>query len=745
VTKLLYDGNLIISTGISATAASWTKTPITWQQFVDRLAAPKVTWETKEQFHNSTAKLKTKAKDVGGYVGGVLQGEKRKKDNVLSRQLITLDLDGVENIDAVWSLFQLVFNCAGALHTTHSHLPKSPRARLIVPLVHEVSPKSYMQVSQYIASQLGLGQFDPTTHEPNRLMFWPSVCADGFDDYVLLVNDEQWLDEQTIINTVKGDELNEAITRDDPTKIPGLVGSFNRAYPIAEAIEAFIPDVYTYVSPGRFKLAESDSQGGLVVYDGGKYCYSHHANDPVQGKVTHSYDLICAHKFEGNTTAMQDWIIEDKVCPDSAINLTLDKKGKPESTVSNMRRILNTDPDVADAIALDDFANKLMVYGDFPWLGLMDRTTLTWSDTDDSGLREFFETKYGMVDRLKIQDALALTANQNKIHPVRKYLTATEWDGTARAETLLIDFLGADDTPYVRAVTRKALLGAVARIMIPGCKHDHVLVLVGPQGCRKSTTIGKLGNSWYTDSLYTMQGKEAYELIQGYWIIEISEMAAARKSDIEQMKQFISKQTDNFRAAYDRRTLDHPRQCAFFGSTNDEEFLRDYTGNRRFWPVNVRKVSDAKYEQLNDDYIKQIWAEMVYAFKKGEKWYLDEKMEAAAQTKQEEHLAVSPFTGSVLEFVENRVPKGWNKKTLKERVAFYSTDLIEATEKRDRICAIEIWVECLGGNIKDFNSIKAREINNVLRRMPGWIEKQLRFNADYGAQRGFERFAAKHL
>jgi predicted P-loop ATPase len=681
---------------------------------------------------------------VGGYVGGTLQGTARSKNAVLSRQLVALDLDGCSDVWAAWDLFQLLFPCAAAIHTTHSHTPREPRARLLIPLAQDLNPKNYAHVSQYLAEQLGIDGVDPTTHEANRLMFWPSTCADARDEYVFDYVDAGWLDTTEILAKKQEADLVEQLGKNDPKAIPGLVGSFNSAYSISKAIETFLADVYTYVSPGRFKLAESNSSAGLTIYEEDSYAFSHHAKDPIQGRLVHSYDLVCAHKFNNDSSAMQEWIIENKLT-DSSVVLTLDKKGKPETTVSNMRRILNSDGDIRDAVALDEFANKLLVYGDFPWMGLMDRTTLTWSDTDDAGLREFFETKYGMVDRLKIADALALTANQNKIHPVRRYLTEKEWDGNARAETLLIDFLGAENTPYVRAVTRKALLGAVARIMSPGCKHDHVLVLVGPQGCRKSTTIGKLGGEWYTDSLYTLQGKEAYELIQGYWLIEMSEMAAARKSDIEAMKQFISKQSDNFRAAYDRRTLDHARQCAFFGSTNDEEFLRDYTGNRRFWPVRVKKVPEDQYAKFDTEYIAQVWYEMVHAFRAGEKWYLDEKMEVEATQKQEEHLAVSPFAGSVMEFLDSYVPEGWNKKYLRERQQFYQTGLEDGKVKRDRICAIEVWVECLGGSVKDFNAIKSREINNTLRRIPGWVERSLRFCPDYGQQRGFERVNFKNF
>ena len=121
-----------------------------------------------------------------------------------------------------------------------------------------------------------------------------------------------------------------------------------------------------------------------------------------------------------------------------------------------------------------------------------------------------------------------------------------------------------------------------------------MLVLIGPQGCRKSTTLKKLGKEWFSDSLYTMSGKDAYEQLQGFWIIELSEMAATRKAEVEQIKQFVSKQEDNYRAAYARRTQCHPRQCAFFGTTNDEEFLRDPTGARRFWPVVVTDRQDSR-------------------------------------------------------------------------------------------------------------------------------------------------------
>jgi predicted P-loop ATPase len=582
-------------------------------------------------------------------------------------------------------------------------------------------------------------------------MFWPSVSSDALDEFFFDYVDAPWLDPTVLLKKEK--ELEQLVeqAKEDPTAIPGMVGSFNTLFPIAKAIEEFIPDIYEQVSAGRFKLAGADSQGGFVIYDGGRWCFSHHAGDPIQGRLTHSFDLVCTHKFGGDAVAMQAWLIEQKLCPDGVAGLVLDKKGNPMATVGNMRSILRGDSRLNSGgkgtIALDAFAGKLMVCGDFPWLGLMDRETLVWTDTDDAGLREFFETEYGMTDRLKLQDALALTAEANKYHPVRSYLNKQVWDGRCRVDTLLVDFLGAEDSPYVRTVTRKALIGALARVMTPGTKHDHVLVLVGPQGCRKSTTISKLGGEWYTDSLYTMNGKEAYELVQGFWIIEVSEMAAARKSDIEQMKQFITKQSDNFRAAYDRRTIDRPRQCAFFGTTNDEEFLKDYTGNRRFWPVKVRKVSEDVFAKLDKEYIGQVWAEVMRAFRAGENWHLDEEAEQSAKVVQDQHLAVSPMAGVVYEFIDTAVPKGWESMPIHKRREWYNLppQEQEAKYKRTRVCALEIWLECLEGKKTDFNTSKAKEINNIVSRHGGWIPKNMNFGKEYGIQRGWERLTHKHL
>jgi predicted P-loop ATPase len=537
-----------------------------------------------------------------------------------------------------------------------------------------------------------------------------------------------------------------------------LLGSafeFCKKYNIHDAIANWLSDIYEPVGE-RYRLIGADSGAGVQIYDEGRHCYSHHAKDAAGGIVCNSFDLVRIHKFGHldaspkvaspdmeSYKAMEAWIVDNALCPvvKQALDLKYDANNKPQSTSDNMIKVLKGDPELnegGDTFYYDMFRDNIMVCGDLPWKPLVDRgLSAGWSDVDDAGIRNFFEWKYGMVDRGKTLDALMLTAEERRVHPIRDYLHAVPWDGIPRADTLLIDYLQADDTPYTRTVTRKALLGAVARVMQPGCKHDHVLVLVGPQGCGKSTLINKLGGKYFTDSLSTMQGKEACELLQGYWIVELSEMTAVRKSEMDQIKQFISKTTDNYRAAYARTTKDRPRQCAFIGSTNEEEFLRDPTGNRRFWPVGVSQSDITKLDALTEDVIQQIWAEILIAYKAGEKWHLNPEEEKDAKEQQDSRRVVDPKQGQLELWLESDVPEGWNNTPASERMMWYSAPQ-KTGIKRRAVSAAEVWREHYGMRDADLSRVKAMEINDMLARLPGWRRARITSEA-YGQQRGFIR------
>ena len=319
------------------------------------------------------------------------------------------------------------------------------------------------------------------------------------------------------------------------------------------------------------------------------------------------------------------------------------------------------------------------------------------------------------------------------------------WDGVPRLDTLFIDYLGAQDSPYVRAVTRKSLCAAVARAMTPGNKYDTMPILAGPQGLGKSTLLRYLGADWFNDSLSTFEGKEACEMIQGSWIVELQELNGLNKSEENAVKQFLSKTDDIYREPYGRRTGRYPRRCVFFGTTNEFEFLRDKTGGRRFWPIDCAQQEPTKsvFRDLPDE-VPQIWAEALMAWRMGETLYLDDtETEALARAAQEEHSVHSAKEGIIREFLEKEIPDNWDKLDLATRKRFWDgtfTPVECGMRKRDRVCAVEIWCEALGGEMKFFKQADAREINGILSRIDGWKRvSSMRAGAPYGMQRGYVR------
>jgi predicted P-loop ATPase len=316
------------------------------------------------------------------------------------------------------------------------------------------------------------------------------------------------------------------------------------------------------------------------------------------------------------------------------------------------------------------------------------------------------------------------------------------WDGTERVDKLLIDYMGADDTPFNRAASRKTLCAAVARIMQPGIKFDYMLVLIGSQGIGKSSLFSKLAGKWFSDSLTTVQNKEAYEQLQGVWVIEMGELAATRKADVESLKHFLSKQTDSFRVAYGKHVSEFPRQCIFVGTTNDREFLKDRTGNRRFWPVSVTGQGTRNlWDDLDKQEIDQIWAEAMHKWHEGEALYLDRQLEEEARRIQEAHTEESPLYGMIQEFLERKLPENWSDMGLYERRQYLNDELSpEGNIERERVCSLEIWCELLGGDPKRFPAPDRREINDILRRTPGWTSRsRIRFGCVYGTQRGYAK------
>ncbi len=355
------------------------------------------------------------------------------------------------------------------------------------------------------------------------------------------------------------------------------------------------------------------------------------------------------------------------------------------------------------------------------------------------------ERSYAITGKERILDGFAIVTSNHRKNKLKEYLNSLTWDGICRIDTLLIDYFGAEDNAYVRESIRKCLVAAVTRVFRPGTKFDNMLILSGRQGIGKSTFFSILGMDWYSDSLSTFEGRDAAELLQGYWIVEAGELTGLNRSEMNDVKQFLSKREDVYRAPYGRRTENYPRRCIIVGTTNDKEFLKDVTGNRRFWPVDleVGKPSKDVFRHLPLE-TAQIWAEAMERMKQGETLVLSDEARRLSEDSQSRHRERNPKEGRIVEFLEIPVTEDWYKKSANARRDIIISGFREGESgmKRDRICAAEIYLECFKnielGNMK---RQEAMEINNILKGLEGWeaMKYPMKFGPGYGQQRGYLR------
>lgn len=796
--QFTYDGTIEIATGRSRKETSWKNKEMLWSDLVTKLSSTHRTAETHSEYMAAKKARQDEIKDIGGFVGGYINGGRRKTGNIARRQLVTLDLDFAQQ--GVWDNFLLMYGNAAAVYSTHKHSNEHPRLRLVLPLDRPVFCDEYIAIGRRIAGNLGIEQFDNSGFEPQRLMYWPSTPKDG--DFFFDYQDGDWLSADKVLESYHDwrdssewpvseryhNAIAQAIKKQgDPLEKPGVIGAFCRTYPIEEAIEVFLKDIYTACDiEGRYTYNEGSTSGGLVIYEE-KYAYSHHGTDPVSGKLCNAFDLVRLHLYglkdedarEGTPgiklpsyTAMMEFAMKDprvrmllgaerlqeargdfenldaetdeeETSDEWLAEMEVDRKGNYYSTINNIVLVLNNDPMLKGRFALNTFEQRELALKNLPWRKVTEETKYL-IDKDDAGLRHYLEKTYGISGVQKIQDALNITLITNSFHPVKDYLNKQVWDGKNRLDTLMIDYLGADDSAYVRAVTRKSIVAAVARIMHPGVKFDHVLTLVGTEGIGKSTIIKKLGKSWYSDSFFTVQGKDSFEQIQGVWLVEIAELAGLKTAETEAIKHFISKQDDRYRVAYGRRVENFPRQCVFFGTSNNSDFLRNANGNRRFWPVDTMKQTPTRsvFTDLTDYEVNQIWAEALVLYKQGEPLHLSKELEDEARLIQKEHTESDERTGIIQRYLDTLVPDNWDEMDVHQRRNFLGGDEIAAkgTKLRNRICAAEIWCECLMKNKSDMSRFNTKEIHDIMRTIGGWEEyKSKTIFKNYGNQKGYFR------
>lgn len=783
------DRKITISAGNNRRAMNWTPQTMLISELWARLQTPARGTEPLAEYLNMKKAQQDDLKDVGGFMAGTLSGPRRKANAVTGRDIITLDLDNIPSGGTEDVLRRVDgLGCGYCIYSTRKHSPAAPRLRVLLPLDRTVSADEYEPLARKMAEYIGMELADPTTFEVSRLMYWPSCCADSQYIYTwqdkpllsasgLLAQYDDWRDcalWPQVPGAVSLPKL--AVKQGDPEGKKGVVGAFCRTYDIYRAMDELIPGMYEAVDNmlGRYTYLGGSTTGGAVVYDDGKFLYSHHATDPCGGRLVNAFDLVRLHRFGdmddeaqpgtpanrlpsyramcelsvqdasvAATMAQEDFadVIDDIEDQDWIQQLTRDQNGLYHKTLNNIMLILQNAPELHGCARKNDFSGRIYAADDLPW-----RTGKGyWSDADTTELRKHFETKYRgyRPGKQDIKDAVISSAVKQRFHPVRDYLSTLNWDGRPRLDTLFVDYLGVADNDYTRAVTRKALVGAVARVMTPGCKFDYMPVFVGKQGRGKSSIIYKLAGSaeWFSDSLVTFDGSKAFEAVTGKWLIEVPEMHAFDRATMNQAKAFISKQSDFYRAAYAEFPEDRNRQCVFFGTTNNTDCLRDETGGRRFWTLDTDET-ERKKDLFNELDLErdQIWAEAVVRWRIGEILYLPPELEDLATKKQELHRERHPWEDTIKNFVDQKVPLDWEAWDLSRRRIFWEGGVVgEITlVERTKVCAREIWQEALGKDLASLDLQKARVINRVLNRLEGW-EKMgaLRFGNIYGVQKGY--------
>lgn len=784
------------ATANSRKAVKWKNGDTTMEALKARFQNTVRTTETIEEYRKMSKAQQADIKDIGGFVGGHLRNGRRKKGYVLCRSMLTLDMDYGE--PDVWdtTISKLPYQCL--CHSTHKHTPENPRLRLVIPLSREISEAEYEPVARMFAKEVGIDMFDDSTYEANRLMYWPSTSVNGEyvfkekdgialnpDDY--LAKYDAWQDSSTwpVSSRESCVEDHDASKQADPLAKPGVIGAFCRAYPISVVIPELLSDIYAPTDDDcRYDYIPADSPAGAVSY-GDKFLYSHHSSDPACKKLCNAFDLVRIHRFRDLDKDVLDESTPSKMpsykammdfasgCDKVKILLLTEKQAQAgedfaspdedggddwkaklqyqsrstvlQNSVWNEMLILNNDPDFA-GFAFNEMANRIQVTGEVPWDRPADNKF--WRDADTAQLKALIDVRYVTFSDRNHNVSFTKVADDRRFHPVRNYLDSlSEWDQTPRLDELFIKCLQADDSKYVRAVTRKTLVAAVTRIYHPGTKFDTVPVLDGAQGIGKSTMWKALaGDEYFSDalSLTDMDDKSGAEKLQGFWIIEIGELAGMKKADIEKVKSFLSTSDDKYRPSYGKVVESHPRQCVVVATVNGKHgYLRDITGNRRFWIVKCRQTEKSVRWKITPEVRDQIWAEAKYYYEQGEKLYLEGDLLEEAEEAQRSAMESDERQGLVEQYLSKLLPENWSEMDLYQRRNFLDGDDITSnsgTVQRMEVSNAEIWCECFGRNIADLKPSDSYAIAALMTQVDGWKRTTKRSSQPlYGRQRLYER------
>ncbi len=654
------DKMITISCAGSRKETIWKPQKMMWSEFVERVSHPAVSPETFSAYKGMKKAQQDDLKDVGGFVGGLMEGNRRRNGNLIGRSLVTLDADSISagGTDDILKRVEAL-GCAYVVYSTRKYEGQAPRLRIIIPTDRDMQAEEYEPVTRKLGEIIGMGIFDPTTFQEVRFMYWPSRCYDGewvfqYGDKPFLSVDgvlgmyrdwrdvSSWPEVPGIIKTIN----RSAGKQQDPREKDNVVGAFCRIYDIPAVIEKYLSDVYEECGPGRYTYRAGSTTGGAVLYDDGRFLYSNHATDPAGEKLCNSFDLVRIHKFgqldedarpETPTPklpsfqAMLDFALQDEAVYREHIRSTFSQAGKgkeaypdikvsPHGNVSvlptadNLKVLLRN---TGIHVSYDMLARRVII-------GCEDAELDTRFNTGTNGYGNLLTfcadqcTREGWrVTTSKIHEWITSIADGDRKNAAREYLdrVGDEYAGTREIDALFRCLRVRGDEDFYKMLLRKWLCQGVAMAHNERGSYgaDGVLVLKGPHGIGKTTFFRRccaIGQDYFVEGAFLDGSKDKLMESTRGWIAELGELPRSLK-DQEAMKAFITGASDTFRAPYDKKAETYPRLTSFGATTNSDQFLKE-DGERRYRVLDLEDIDLAALSRINFDVV---WGEAVNIYK----------------------------------------------------------------------------------------------------------------------------------
>lgn len=757
----------------------WKPGTVTWGELREWMASPATTKACGNYVLGTFAKSTVLHKDTAGKLMDPCTNTHRTKTSVRTRDALTLDVDYPDM--GFTADVAMLLPYAFAMHNTHSSTARAPRHRLIIPLDRPVAPDEYHTAASAVMQLLGEHQFDPGSVQPERYMFKPA--AGDPDAYSYMVQpgplasaDDLLKDFQSDLSALPAPKVHK--NKRDPFAIEGTIGAFNRAYEDVATLIGTYSLPYEDAGAGRWQLVGASAAAGMGEVAPG-LVFSHHANDPAYGVTCSAFDLarlhmygdldeeaapgtpvnrLPSHKAMLETATQDVLVVQELVGSDFAAELSAtadaitsdnwrlgfkleSSTGKPKDEIHNWDLIAENDR-AFQVLQFNELSMSIEISGDLPWRPLRPGQEV-FGAGDRSAMALYIERTYHIrPGRSYLDDLISDKAMPRRHNPVREYLESLQWDGTPRVETCLP---GVAVDAFTRMVARKSMVAAVARMLDPGVKWDHMLILYGTEGLGKSRWVDIMSRG-YSATLGRIGDKDTLITMQRAWIMTSDEGHSLRKADFDAQKEFLTRTADIFRMPYEREAQVHKRHCVIWGTTNDEVFLRKQEGNRRFLIVQCdQPVDDTK---LTDAYVDQVWAEAVHLYRAGEQLWLDDTESTLASKARESFTEEDALTGIIADYLDTLVPAGWDELTPEARQLWLMNQADGfagvGTVRLDRVCSLQVWMEAMGRRRGDHRRIDLLEITNALKALPGWRALPGTHRVPgYGPQKVFERIAVE--